>query len=116
MATISGERALPRALPAAATEADVRGEHRFRQIAAWALWYLLFQAILGLGWDIRWHATFGRDTFWAPPHMLMYSGIALAGFLCIGVVPGATTGTPPASPTPPPGRSSASSVGRSASP
>jgi hypothetical protein len=86
MATISGERALPRALPAAATEADVRGEHRFRQIAAWALWYLLFQAILGLGWDIRWHATFGRDTFWAPPHMLMYSGIALAGFLCIGVV------------------------------
>lgn len=86
MATISGDRTLPRPLPAATTAPDIRGEHRFKQIAAWSLWYLLFQAILGLGWDIRWHSTFGRDTFWAPPHMLMYSGIALAGFLCIGVV------------------------------
>jgi hypothetical protein len=86
MATISGERALPRALPAPTTESDIRSEHRVRQVAAWALWYLLFQAILGLGWDIRWHSTFGRDTFWAPPHLLMYSGIALSGFLCIGVV------------------------------
>jgi hypothetical protein len=86
MATISGERALPRATPVAAAGADARGEHRFRQITAWALWYLLFQAILGLGWDIRWHSTFGRDTFWSPPHLLMYSGITLAGFLCIGVV------------------------------
>jgi hypothetical protein len=86
MATISGERALPRAVPTAATGTDVRGEHRTRQVAAWALWYLLFQAVLGLGWDIRWHSTFGRDSFWSPPHLLMYSGIMLAGFLCIGVV------------------------------
>jgi hypothetical protein len=86
MATISGERALPRAMPAAATGAGIRSEHRLRQIAAWVLWYLLFQAILGLGWDVRWHSTFGRDSFWSPPHLLMYSGIALSGFLCIGVV------------------------------
>lgn len=86
MATISGERALPRmAAPAAAGTGEL-GEYRFRRGAAWALWYLLFQAVLGLGWDIRWHSTFGRDTFWSPPHLLMYSGIALAGFLCIGVV------------------------------
>ncbi len=86
MATISREQALSRIAPRAATAPDARGEHRFRQIAAWALWYLLFQAILGLGWDIRWHATFGRDSFWSPPHWLIYSGVALAGVLCIGVV------------------------------
>ncbi len=86
MATISGERALPRAIPQVGSIADELGEYRFRQIAAWALFVLFFQAILGLGWDIRWHSTFGRDTFWAPPHLLMYSGIALAGFVCIGVV------------------------------
>ena len=86
MATISSGRTLPRAIPQAAPIADELGEYRFRQVAAWALLVLLFQAILGLGWDIRWHSTFGRDTFWAPPHLLLYSGIALAGFVCIAVV------------------------------
>jgi hypothetical protein len=86
MATISGERAWRRSASIEATDAGERSEYRFRQAAAWVLWYLNFQAILGLGWDIRWHATFGRDSFWSPPHLLMYSGIALAGFLCIGVV------------------------------
>ena len=83
MATISGDQALPRPVAYPATG---HGEYRFRQYAAWALWYFFFQAVLGLGWDIRWHSTFGRDSFWSPPHLLMYSGIALAGFLCIGVV------------------------------
>jgi hypothetical protein len=86
MATISRDQALSGTAPRAPGVVAARGEQRFRQIATWALWYLLFQAILGLGWDIRWHSTFGRDSFWSPPHLLMYSGIALAGFLCIGVV------------------------------
>ena len=86
MATISGERAWHRPASIGATGTDEWGEYRFRQIAAWLLWYLNFQAVLGLGWDIRWHSTFGRDSFWSPPHLLMYSGIAFAGFLCIGVV------------------------------
>ena len=84
MATISSGRTLPRAIPQAAPIADELGEYRFRQVAAWALLVLLFQAILGLGWDIRWHSTFGRDTFWAPPHLLLYSGIALAYSTVIG--------------------------------
>lgn len=86
MATISGERTLSRPASRATATPDARGEYRFRQIAAWVLWYFLFQGVLGLGWDVRWHITFGRDSFWSPPHLLMYSGVALAGFLCIGVV------------------------------
>lgn len=92
MATISGERALARrgarhrgSIPPAAGVGAL-GEYRFRRAAAWALWYLLFQGVVGLAWDIRWHSTFGRDTFWSPPHLLIYSGVALAGAVCIGVV------------------------------
>jgi hypothetical protein len=35
--------------------------------------------ILGIIWDISWHRTIGRDTFWTPAHMAIYLGSALAG-------------------------------------
>jgi hypothetical protein len=38
---------------------------------------------LGALWDISWHSTIGRDTFWTPAHMLIYLG---------GMVPGFTAG------------------------
>jgi hypothetical protein len=34
----------------------------------------------GLTWDIQWHLLIGRDTFWIPPHLMMYCGVT-AGFL-----------------------------------
>src|SRR5215510_7040234 len=34
---------------------------------------------LGLLWDISWHSTVGRDTFWTPAHMAIYLGSVLAG-------------------------------------
>ncbi|HTQ79881.1 MAG TPA: hypothetical protein VMM92_07790 [Thermoanaerobaculia bacterium] len=34
---------------------------------------------IGLLWDISWHATIGRDTFWTPAHMAIYLGGLLAG-------------------------------------
>lgn len=34
----------------------------------------------GLYWDISWHMTIGRDTFWTPAHMLIQFGAVLAGF------------------------------------
>jgi hypothetical protein len=39
----------------------------------------------GLTWDIQWHLLIGRDTFWIPPHLMMYSGVT-AGFLVAVVV------------------------------
>jgi hypothetical protein len=48
-----------------------------------ALWVLLAGKLLGawgLTWDIQWHLLIGRDTFWIPPHLMMYSGVT-AGFL-----------------------------------
>jgi hypothetical protein len=34
----------------------------------------------GLTWDIQWHLLIGRDTFWIPPHLMMYGGVT-AGLL-----------------------------------
>jgi len=34
---------------------------------------------LGSMWDISWHETVGRDSFWTPAHMLIYFGGVLAG-------------------------------------
>src|SRR5215203_2990257 len=38
--------------------------------------------IVGLLWDISWHMTIGRDTFWTPAHMAIYLGGVLAGLSC----------------------------------
>jgi len=35
--------------------------------------------VAGLLWDISWHSTIGRDTFWTPAHMAIYLGGILAG-------------------------------------
>jgi hypothetical protein len=34
---------------------------------------------LGIMWDISWHETIGRDTFWTPAHMAIYLGGVLGG-------------------------------------
>ena len=37
---------------------------------------------IGILWDISWHRTIGRDTFWTPAHMAIYFGGVLGGFAC----------------------------------
>lgn len=39
--------------------------------------------VVGILWDISWHMTIGRDTFWTPAHMAIYLGGVLAG-ICGG--------------------------------
>jgi hypothetical protein len=46
--------------------------------------------VVGLLWDISWHMTIGRDTFWTPAHMAIYLGGVLAG-LCGGYLALKTT-------------------------
>ena len=48
-----------------------------------ALWVVLGGKLLGawgLTWDTQWHLLIGRDTFWIPPHLMMYGGVT-AGLL-----------------------------------
>ncbi|HUR45275.1 MAG TPA: hypothetical protein VMZ27_05290 [Candidatus Saccharimonadales bacterium] len=37
---------------------------------------------LGVLWDISWHSTIGRDTFWTPAHMMTHIGGLIPGLTC----------------------------------
>ena len=39
-------------------------------------------AVVGVIWDISWHRTIGRDTFWTPAHMAIYASGVIAGLTC----------------------------------
>src|SRR5258707_12428709 len=69
--------------------AQVAAAVRPRIATATALpWYLIAMRarstsiVVGLLWDISWHMTIGRDTFWTPAHMAIYLGGVLAGLSC----------------------------------
>jgi len=46
----------------------------------WALFGAVVSVVIGGYWDISWHMSIGRDTFWTPAHMLIQLCGILAGF------------------------------------
>src|ERR1051325_1399630 len=51
----------------------------------WPIYAVVFAAtciVTGLLWDISWHRTIGRDTFWSPPHILEQIAAIVAGSSC----------------------------------
>ena len=49
---------------------------------AWHVYAVVAAAgmvVVGLLWDISWHMSIGRDTFWTPAHLLIQGGGLLAG-------------------------------------
>ncbi len=68
-------------------ESRLRAESRAMPIAAvrWYVWCLVAastSATFGNYWDICWHISIGRDTFWTPAHMAVYLAGVLAGIAC----------------------------------
>ena len=61
-------------------------ERRLRRIGAWLLLILALQAELGLAWDRNWHDLVGRNEFFTPPHIMLYSGIAGSGLIALFIV------------------------------
>jgi len=48
----------------------------------WHAYTLVFGAacvMIGVYWDISWHMSIGRDTFWTPAHLLIQAGGLIAG-------------------------------------
>lgn len=39
-------------------------------------------SMIGARWDVSWHESIGRDTFWTPAHMAIYFCGVLAGIVC----------------------------------
>src|SRR5882672_10760718 len=37
--------------------------------------------LIGIVWDISWHSTIGRDTFWTPAHICIHIGGTLGGLV-----------------------------------
>ena len=53
--------------------------------STWTLYAVLTASaciVVGLIWDISWHRTVGRDTFWTYPHVLEQFAATLSGLSC----------------------------------
>ena len=50
--------------------------------AIYAVLFASTSVILGVIWDISWHRTIGRDTFWTPAHLGIYLGGIVSGLTC----------------------------------
>jgi hypothetical protein len=57
----------------AAEGAEAFAWHAYAVVAAATM------IVTGMIWDISWHMSIGRDTFWTPAHMLIQGGGLLAG-------------------------------------
>jgi hypothetical protein len=51
-------------------------------------------AMAGVQWDISWHRSIGRDTFWTPAHLLIHMCGILGGVACAYLIPSTTFGQP----------------------
>ena len=73
----------------AAASLDLRQRTEVRSVATarttsipWYVWCLTAATVadwFGGYWDISWHISIGRDTFWTPAHMMVYLAGVLAG-------------------------------------
>ena len=71
------------AVPAAALAGA--GESAAPRVVPWHLLAVAFAStsiIVGSIWDISWHRSIGRDSFWTPAHMAIYLGGIVAGLSC----------------------------------
>jgi hypothetical protein len=63
--------------------------HPLRPMASTSVpWYVwcgvlaITSAAIGAAWDVSWHRSIGRDTFWTPAHMAIYACGVLAAIIC----------------------------------
>ena len=64
----------------------------------WLVWANVVASVCiatGLYWDISWHETIGRDSFWTPAHLLIQFGALLGAFGSAWVIMSTTFGGNP---------------------
>src|SRR6187431_3050273 len=64
------------------TAADARNDVLSNEWTIYAVLIASASIVIGLVWDISWHRTIGRDTFWSPPHLLQQGGAIISGLSC----------------------------------
>jgi len=76
---------------AAARSASIASADR----VPWTIWCMITGLVCGTvggHWDISWHMSIGRDTFWTPAHILIQLGAVLAGIASASMILGASFG------------------------
>ena len=61
----------------------------------WYIWtgvLAITSSSIGGAWDVSWHRSIGRDTFWTPAHMAIQACGVLAGIICVWLIAQATLG------------------------
>jgi hypothetical protein len=61
----------------------------------WYIWcgvLAVTSASVGGAWDVSWHRSIGRDTFWTSAHMAIYACGVLAAFICAYLILATTFG------------------------
>ena len=58
----------------------------YRRVALWGSLVARLVGAWGLGWDIQWHMTIGRDSFWIAPHLMIYSSVVAGLVFAWGVL------------------------------
>src|SRR5580658_1008975 len=55
----------------------------------WYVWVgvaAITSSAIGGAWDVSWHRSIGRDTFWTAAHMAIYACGVLAGIICCWLI------------------------------
>ncbi len=79
-ATLPPTAALTSEAPAPALSTAKACTQRLPKLA-WVLVFSVFCIPLGVLWDISWHSTIGRDSFWTAAHIVIYMGGAIPGMV-----------------------------------
>src|ERR1700679_2014507 len=70
-------------------------EGQARRAIPWYIWagvLAITSSSIGGAWDVSWHRSIGRDTFWTPAHMAIQACGVLAGIICVWLIAQATFG------------------------
>jgi hypothetical protein len=74
---------------------DIRAQDVVTSGVPWYLWMgalAVTCSSMGGAWDVAWHRSIGRDTFWTPAHMVIYACGVLAGIVGLWLVAQGTFG------------------------
>src|ERR1700747_3680126 len=72
------------AVPAATAEVRVHAAS-----IPWYIWtgvIAITSSSIGGAWDVSWHRSIGRDTFWTPAHLAIYARGVIAGVICAWLI------------------------------
>lgn len=68
-----------------ASPALARGQASIGEDVPWYVWWgvlAVTSASIGGAWDVSWHRSIGRDSFWTPAHMAIYACGVIAAVIC----------------------------------